>query len=264
MSGSITPRRGEEACGTSGMKAAINGVLNLSILDGWFDEAYETSGGWAIGEREPYTDDQDALHASAIYSLLENEIVPMFYERREQTPREWMRRVKQSLTHISPAFDCRRMVHEYMTELYEPAHSGHLRMRKADYALSREKTRWNARVREVWDRVRFVDAGPGPSRFAGQRQGRHGAGRHRPGGPGARRRARGSGDRPRGFQRPPGRNRSDRAALRGAAGRVAVFAKDIVPERTGRLGYALRVSPNHYDDPLTRPCASLMKWSSLG
>ena len=80
------PRRGEEACGTSGMKAGINGVLNLSILDGWFDEAYENSGGWAIGDREPYSDDQDGLHASAIYYLLENEIVPMFYERREQTP----------------------------------------------------------------------------------------------------------------------------------------------------------------------------------
>jgi starch phosphorylase len=66
-----TPRRGEEACGTSGMKAAINGVLNLSILDGWFDEAYEQSGGWAIGEREPYSEDQDALHASAIYYLLD-------------------------------------------------------------------------------------------------------------------------------------------------------------------------------------------------
>jgi starch phosphorylase len=258
------PRRGEEACGTSGMKAAINGVLNLSILDGWFDEAYETSGGWAIGERETYSDDQDALHASAIYSLLENEIVPMFYERREQAPREWMRRVKQSLTHISPAFDCRRMVHEYMTELYEPAHSGHLRMRKADYTLSREKIRWNARVSEVWDRVRFVDAGPGPTGTLLS-----------------------------------GRAVTVRAAidLAGLApndvrvevviGRVdsnnyleetevmvlpfvehqsavAVFAKDIVPERTGRLGYALRVSPNHYDDPLTRPCASLMKWSSLG
>jgi starch phosphorylase len=258
------PRRGEEACGTSGMKAAINGILNLSILDGWFDEAYETSGGWAIGERETYSDDQDALHASAIYSLLENEIVPMFYERREQAPREWMRRVKQSLTHISPAFDCRRMVHEYMTELYEPAHSSHLRMRKADYTLSREKTRWNARVREVWDRVRFVDAGPGPTGSLLS-----------------------------------GRAVTVRAAidLAGLApddvrvevviGRVdsnnyleetevmvlpfveqqsaaSVFAKDIVPERTGRLGYALRVSPNHYDDPLTRPCASLMKWSSLG
>jgi starch phosphorylase len=259
-----TPRRGEEACGTSGMKAAINGVLNLSILDGWFDEAYETSGGWAIGEREAYTDDQDGLHASAIYSLLENEIVPMFYERREETPREWMRRVKMSLTHISPAFDCRRMVHEYMTELYEPAHSGHLRMRKGDYALSREKTRWNARIREVWDRVRFVDGGPGPTGSLVS-----------------------------------GRPVTVRAAidLAGLApgevraevviGRVdsnghleetevivlpfveqqeaaAVFAKDIIPERTGRLGYALRVSPNHYDDPLTRPCASLLKWSSLG
>jgi starch phosphorylase len=258
------PRRGEEACGTSGMKAAINGVLNLSILDGWFDEAYETSGGWAIGEREAYSDDQDGLHASAIYSLLENEIVPMFYERREETPREWMRRVKMSLTHISPAFDCRRMVHEYMTELYDPAHCGNLRMRKADYALSREKTRWNARIREVWDRVRFVDAGPGPTGTLVS-----------------------------------GRSVTVRAAvdLAGLAptdvraevviGRVdsnghleetevivlpfveqdgapAVFAKDIIPERTGRLGYALRVSPNHYDDPLTRPCASLMKWSSVG
>src|SRR5262249_48143664 len=67
------PRRGEEACGTSGMKAAINGVLNCSILDGWFDEAYEHSGGWAIGERVPYSDDQDTLHASEIYYLLENE-----------------------------------------------------------------------------------------------------------------------------------------------------------------------------------------------
>ena len=78
------PRRGEEACGTSGMKAGINGVLNLSILDGWFDEAYENSGGWAIGDREPYSEDQDEYHASAIYSLLENEIVPMYYARRRR------------------------------------------------------------------------------------------------------------------------------------------------------------------------------------
>src|SRR5690242_17533670 len=155
------PRRGEEACGTSGMKAAINGNPNLSILDGWFDEAYENSGGWAIGEREPYSEDQDALHASAIYYLLENEIVPMFYERREQTPREWIRRVKQSLMYISPQFDCRRMVHEYMTELYEPAHAQHVRIVKSEYQLVREWARWNAKVREVWERVRFVDSGNG-------------------------------------------------------------------------------------------------------
>src|SRR5262249_38869274 len=69
--GRNTPRRGEEACGTSGMKAGINGVLNLSILDGWFDEAAENSGGWAIGDREPYSPDRDDAHAAAIYSLLE-------------------------------------------------------------------------------------------------------------------------------------------------------------------------------------------------
>ena len=258
------PRRGEEACGTSGMKAAINGVLNLSILDGWFDEAYETSGGWAIGERELYSDDQDALHASSIYSLLENEIVPMFYEHREQTPREWMRRVKMSLSHISPDFDCRRMVREYMTELYEPAHTSHLRMQKADYSLSRETGKWNARIREAWDRVRFIDSGAGPS---GSLVSGHAV---------------------------PLRAVIDLAGLSATDVRVEVvvgsvdsnghlentevivlpfleaqgsashFGKDIIPERTGRLGYALRVSPNHYDDPLTRPCSSLLKWSSVG
>jgi starch phosphorylase len=257
------PRRGEEACGTSGMKAAINGVLNLSILDGWYDEAYETSGGWAIGEREPYTDDQDALHASAIYSLLENEIVPMFYERREQTPREWMRRVKQSLAHISPAFDCRRMVHEYMTELYEPAHTAHLRMRKADYALSRDKAKWNARFREVWDRVRFVDAGPGTSSsvISGKPVT-------------VRATIDLAGLAPNDVRAEVVLGRVDSSGhleetevivlpFVEQQGAAAVFSKDIQPERTGRLGYALRVSPNHYDDPLTRPCSSLMKWSSV-
>ncbi|MCU1235113.1 MAG: alpha-glucan phosphorylase [Candidatus Solibacter sp.] len=259
-----TPRRGEEACGTSGMKAAINGVLNLSILDGWFDEAYETSGGWAIGEREPYSDDQDALHASAIYSLLENEIVPMFYEHREQTPREWMRRVKESLTHISPEFDCRRMVHEYMTQLYEPAHLGHLRMRQGQYQLSREKALWNSRVKEVWDRVRFVDAGQGPG-------GSMVSGKPLP----VRAAIELAGLAPADVRVEAVIGRVDsNGHLEDTEvmvlppveqqGSVAVFAKDILPERTGRLGYALRVSPNHYDDPLTRPVASLLKWSSLG
>jgi starch phosphorylase len=259
-----TPRRGEEACGTSGMKAAMNGVLNMSILDGWFDEAYETSGGWAIGEREPYSDDQDSLHAGSIYSLFENEIVPMFYENREQTPREWMRRIKESLTHITPAFDCRRMVHEYMTELYEPAHLGHLRMRQAQFHLSREKARWNNRIREVWDRVRFVDAGQAPtgSMISGKALPVRAAIDLAGLAPGdvrveaviGRVDSNGHLEDTEVMVLPPVEQQ----------GSVAVFAKDVLPERTGRLGYALRVSPNHYDDPLTRPVASLLKWSSVG
>jgi starch phosphorylase len=258
------PKRGEEACGTSGMKAGINGVLNLSILDGWFDEAYESCGGWAIGEREPYTEDQDALHASAIYSLLENEIVPMFYEHREQTPRDWVRRVKKSLAYISPNFDCRRMVREYMSELYDPAHGAHLRMDGSGYSLARERAQWNARVREVWERVRFVEAGPGPG-------GSLISGRPVP---------------VRAAIELAGLTASDvrveavfgRVDSNGhleetevltlpsvsQEGSVAVFCRDIVPERTGRLGYALRVSPNHFDDPITRPCTPLLKWSGLG
>ena len=260
------PRRGEEACGTSGMKAGMNGVLNLSILDGWFDEAYEQSGGWAIGEREPYSDDQDSLHASAIYSLLENEIVPMFYEHREQTPREWMRRVKQSLSYISPVFDCRRMVHEYMTELYDPAHQAHLRVRAGSYEIARERARWNARVREVWDKVKFVEAGSGPGPGGSVISGRPVT-------------VRAAIDLA-GLE--PGDVRVE--AVIGSVnsnghledtevmvlpsvernGAVATFGREIVPERTGRIGYALRVSPNHFDDPMTRPCSSLLKWSNVG
>ncbi|HUA61175.1 MAG TPA: alpha-glucan family phosphorylase [Verrucomicrobiae bacterium] len=258
-----TPRRGEEACGTSGMKAAINGVLNLSILDGWFDEAYEYSGGWALGEREPYSEDQDGLHASAIYYLLENEIVPMFYERKDQTPREWMRRVKQSLMYITPRFDCRRMVREYMTELYDPAHEQHMRLLRGDYSRLKEKVVWTQKIRGAWDRVRFVDSGQGlaGSVFSGR--------------PVPVRAAinlagldptdvrvevvignvdnNGHLEETEVVVLPPVENHDG----------VAIFGREIVPERTGRLGYALRVSPNHFDDPLTRPCGSLLKWSSV-
>ncbi|HTS29589.1 MAG TPA: alpha-glucan family phosphorylase [Bryobacteraceae bacterium] len=255
------PRRGEEACGTSGMKAAINGVLNLSILDGWFDEAYEHLGGWAIGEREPYSDDQDGLHASAIYYQLENEIVPMFYERKEQTPREWIRRMKQSLMYISPHFDCRRMVREYMSELYNPAHSLHLRAAEGNYAQVRDKALWNARVRDVWDRVRFVEAGSGPGStvISGKavpvRAAIDLAGL--------------SPDDVRvevvlGSVDNNGHLEQTEVMVLPAVehqGSVSVFSKDVIFDRTGRLGIAMRVSPNHFEDPLTRPCTSLLKWS---
>jgi starch phosphorylase len=255
------PRRGEEASGTSGMKAGINGVLNLSVLDGWFDEAYEVSGGWAIGDREAYSEDQDEIHSSALYSLLENEIVPMYYARGEdRLPYEWVHRMKQCLLNVSPRFNCQRMVGEYMTELYEPAHLAFQGVRKNGFEEARRKAKWSAIVQSAWDRVKFIDVGPGPngSVVSGAAI--------------------------------PMRATVDLAGLtpedvrvEAVLGRVGVtgqlegtevmtlpaveqrgsayvFEKEFVPHQTGRLGYALRISSNHFNNPLTRPCSSLLKW----
>ena len=157
------PRRGEEACGTSGMKAAMNGVLNLSILDGWFDEAYEISGGWAIGDREPYSEDQDALHASAIYYLLENEIVPHVL-RAARADAARVDAAREAVADgFTPQFDSRRMVREYARELYDPAHADAVRLRANDYQEARAEAAWNERVSQVWDQVRFVETGSAPN-----------------------------------------------------------------------------------------------------
>jgi starch phosphorylase len=256
------PRRGEEACGTSGMKAGLNGVLNLSILDGWFDEAYEVSGGWAIGDREPYAEDQDEIHASAIYSLLENEIVPLYYGGRgEIAPEEWVRRMRQSLMNLSPAFNCLRMLGEYMSQLYEPAHTAYQTIRRDSFAAVRRLAEWKAVVQSSWDQVSFVEVGPdaGGALVSGQPM--------------------------------PLRVVVDLAGLNpedvrveavignvGVAGNLertevlalpavgqqdnaTVFAREFVPSQTGRLGYSVRISPNHSDDPFTRPCNALLKWS---
>jgi starch phosphorylase len=259
-----TPRRGEEACGTSGMKAAMNGVLGFSILDGWYDEAYEYGGGWAIGDREVYAEDQDGLHASAIYHLLEKEIVPAFYDRREaSTSREWIRRMKLSIMNVTPRFDARRMVSEYDTSLYNYAHGNYVDMRDKHFEPAREKTAWSARVRNAWDRVRFVEAAPPPAEpitsgrslpvraaidLAGLTPGdvRVEAVLGKVG-------ATGSLEDAEVIVLPPA----------GQEGAATLFARDLTPQYTGRLGYALRVSPNHFDDPRTRPCSSLIKWGKL-
>ena len=258
-----TPRRGEEACGTSGMKAGINGVLNLSILDGWFDEAYEISGGWAIGDREEYSEDQDEMHARAIYSTLENEIIPMFFDDRggeEGVPEEWVRRMKHSLMYLSPQFNSQRMVGEYLSQLYQPAHLGFVDMSKNSFEPAKERARWNKQVYTVWDRVSFVEMGPGPE--ATVLSGR----------PIPMRAAvelAGLGPQDVRVEAVIGRvgvngqlEETQVMTLQPIEqrGSVYVFSKEFVPHQTGRLGYSLRVSPNHYDDPLTRPCHSLLKW----
>jgi starch phosphorylase len=119
-----TPRRPNEASGTSGQKAALNGVLNFSILDGWWREGYNGKNGWAIGEDKQYKDPnlQDAEDLASLYSILENEIIPLYYDQRsgDNMSEKWVQMVKECIRTLAPRFSMSRMVKEYTEELYLP------------------------------------------------------------------------------------------------------------------------------------------------
>ncbi len=117
-----TPRRPKEASGTSGQKAAINGVLNCAVLDGWWREGYNERNGWAIGEDREWEDEaaQDAADAESLYQILENEVIPLYYERSaDELPYEWLGWVKESIASLAPKFSMRRMIKEYVNMMYQ-------------------------------------------------------------------------------------------------------------------------------------------------
>jgi len=154
-----TPRRPWEACGTSGMKVLVNGGLNLSELDGWWAEAYNPEVGWALGDgREHHEPEHDAVEAARLYEILEQEVIPEFYDRdRAGMPKAWLKRIRASMAHLTPQFSSNRMVREYVETIYLPAYAA-LKRRIANGAkLASELEEWHARLREDWGGVRFGD-----------------------------------------------------------------------------------------------------------
>jgi len=154
-----TPRRPMEASGTSGMKAAMNGVLNCSILDGWWDEAYNAEVGWAIGHGEQYADErlQDDVESKALYDLLERDIVPLFYQRgRDGLPREWIRRMKDCMRQIGQSMSCHRMLMDYSNHYYFPALKNYRKLVKEEYNDAKSLAAYFGKLHDSWDSLRIA------------------------------------------------------------------------------------------------------------
>ncbi len=167
-----TPLRPMEASGTSGMKAAANGVLNLSVPDGWWDEVWNDSStkkiGWAIGQGESYSDQryQDQVEATALYHLLENDVIPTFYERGpDRTPRQWVERMKACIGTLCQFVNTHRMVNNYMCDYYSRAHRQFRALEANDAERARQLAADLARVRNEWEHVWIeqVEEGPSPT-----------------------------------------------------------------------------------------------------
>jgi starch phosphorylase len=153
-----TPRRFLEASGTSGMKVNFNGGINVSVLDGWWDEAYEPHVGWAIGHGEVYADSdyQDDVESAALYDLLEKEIVPCFYDRdKNGRPRAWIERMKAAMLKLCPQFSINRMVREYATRAYYPAQSRYFEFLENKAEKAKQLAEWKARAQRAWRDVRI-------------------------------------------------------------------------------------------------------------
>lgn len=153
-----TPTRPLEASGTSGMKAILNGVLNFSVLDGWWAEGYRKNAGWALPEERSYGTEnqyyQDELDAAMIYGLLEEEVIPAFYNRDSNgIPTEWIRYVKNCIANIAPHFTTKRMLDDYIERFYTKLEKRMLKMHENDYELAKRISSWKKKVYRGWESI---------------------------------------------------------------------------------------------------------------
>lgn len=155
-----TPTRPLEASGTSGEKAEMNGVLNFSVLDGWWYEGYRKDAGWALTDKRTFTDQaqQDKLDAATIYSMLENEIVPLYFAKNSKgySP-EWIQYIKNSIAHIAPNFTMTRMINDYIERFYSKEGKRSAKLKANGFAKAKEIVAWKERVASKWNDIKVVD-----------------------------------------------------------------------------------------------------------
>ena len=156
------PTRPQEASGTSGEKAAMNGTMHFSVLDGWWVEGYKEGAGWALPIEQAYDDNnfQNELDSATIYQIIENDIAPAYYnvDRNTQRSREWVGYIKNTIAHVACDFTTNRMLTDYMNQYYAPQAKRALKVKADDFALAREIAAWKEHVRKEWENVSLLSS----------------------------------------------------------------------------------------------------------